>query len=173
MTTPAEPRWLNDRERHAWLSFLATKELLEDALDRQLQRDANLPHAYYQVLAMLSESPGRALRMSQLAEITNSSPSRISHAVARLEDAGWVERRKTPTDKRGSVAALTDAGFAALAAAAPGHVGAVRHFLFDALTTEQVGQLTAICAAALGRLDPDGAIRRSRFPQDHDGDPSR
>ena len=100
MTAATAPRWLTDRERHAWLSFLATTSLLEDALDRQLQRDSDLPHAYYLLMAMLSEAPGRAMRMTQLAEITNSSPSRISHAVARLEEAGWVQRAKCPTDKR-------------------------------------------------------------------------
>ena len=167
MTAATAPRWLTDRERHAWLSFLATTSLLEDALDRQLQRDSDLPHAYYLLMAMLSEAPGRAMRMTQLAEITNSSPSRISHAVARLEEAGWVQRAKCPTDKRGSVATLTDAGLATVVAAAPGHVEAVRQGFLDALTPEQVEQLIGICEAALCRLDPDGAIRRARDPRPH------
>jgi DNA-binding MarR family transcriptional regulator len=137
-------------------------QLLEGALDRQLQREADIPHAYYLLLAMLSEAPDRALRMSELAEITNSSQSRVSHAVARLEEAGWVRREKCPTDKRGSVAILTDAGYAAVVAAAPGHVEAVRSNLFDALTPEQVEQLIGICEAALDKLDPDASIRAFR-----------
>ncbi len=158
------PRWLTDRERQTWLAFLATTQLLDEALDRQLQRDAGMPHGYYMILAMLSEAPERKLRMSQLAEITNSSLSRLSHAVARLEEAGWVRREKCRTDKRGNIATLTDAGYAAIVAAAPGHVEAVREQLFDALTPEQVDQLGAICDAILDRLDPDGTRRAARHP---------
>ncbi|MBA3372886.1 MAG: MarR family transcriptional regulator [Actinomycetota bacterium] len=150
----SDERWLNAEQQQAWRAFLATSALLHAALDRQLQREAGIPHAYYMVLAMLSESPGRALRMSQLAEATNSSQSRISHAVARLEEAGWVRREQCPHDRRGLVAVLTDAGLAVLAEAAPGHVRAVREHLFDQLSPEQVRQLEAICRAALRQLDP-------------------
>jgi len=150
----SDERWLNAEQQQAWRAFLATSALLHAALDRQLQREAGIPHAYYMVLAMLSESPGRALRMSQLAAATNSSQSRISHAVARLEEAGWVRREQCPHDRRGLVAVLTDAGLAVLAEAAPGHVRAVREHLFDQLSPEQVRQLEAICRAALRQLDP-------------------
>lgn len=156
------PRWLDARERRAWLSYLSTSQLLQDALDRQLQRDSDMPHAYYMLLAMLSDAPDHALRMTELAERTNSSQSRVSHAVARLEQAGWIRRDRCPSDKRGTVAVLTDAGYAALAAAAPGHVEAVRDSLFDALSPEQVDQLIGICDAVLGRLDPDGTVRKAR-----------
>lgn len=145
-------RWLSAEEQSTWRAFLAASQLLADALDRQLQRDAGMPHAYYQVLAMLSESPARTLRMTDLARTMKHSQSRLSHAVARLEEAGWVRREKCPTDRRGSLAVLTDAGFAALAAAAPGHVDAVRENLFDQLSAEQVRQLREICEAALGKL---------------------
>jgi DNA-binding MarR family transcriptional regulator len=90
--------------------------------------------------------------MSSLAESSNSSRSRLSHAVARLEETGWVERRDCPTDRRGQVAVLTDKGFAALEAAAPGHVRGVREHLFDRLTREQVQQLREICEAIAGPL---------------------
>jgi DNA-binding MarR family transcriptional regulator len=153
------PRWLTERERHAWLWFLTATRLLDGALDRQLNQHAGMPHAYYMILAMLSEAPGRSLRMSDLAEITNSSQSRISHAIARLEGCGWVRRERCPTDKRGNFAVLTDAGYEVLTAAAPGHVEAVRRNLFDALTPEQVDQLAAICRAVASRLDPEGTLR--------------
>ncbi|MCU1625620.1 MAG: regulatory protein MarR [Pseudonocardia sp.] len=150
-------RWLTAEERAAWLAFVAATTLLDGALDRQLQREAGMPLAYYQILAMLSEVPARTLRMSELADITQSSQSRISHAVARLERQGWVLRRPCPDDRRSTFAELTPAGLAALAAAAPGHVRSVRENLFDVLSTEQVGQLAAICRAMLGPLtaDPD------------------
>ena len=150
MSTPgpdAAPRWLTADQQRAWRALLAFVTRLDDHLDRQLQRDAGMPHAYYQVLAMLSEAPDRTLRMSQLADATTSSPSRLSHAVARLEEKGWVRRDRHPTDRRGALAVLTDAGFDALVAAAPGHVAAVREVLFDRLDEEQVRSLRDVFEA--------------------------
>lgn len=138
-------RWLEADEQRAWRAFLHATQRVFAELDRQLQRDSGMPHAYYEVLVHLSEAPGRALRMRELADRTQSSRSRLSHAVARLESAGWVERRACPTDRRGMYAALTDEGFAALEAAAPGHVETVRSTVFDPLSAEQVEQLRAIC----------------------------
>ena len=146
-------RWLTDDEQRAWRAYLEATNLLFEALDRQAQTDAGMPHAYYEILVRLSEAPERALRMSDLATHTRSSRSRLSHAVARLEERGWVERRDCPTDRRGQVAVLTDAGFSALADAAHGHVEAVRTHLIDRLTSEQVGQLEAIGQAVLKGLE--------------------
>ncbi|WP_308282539.1 MarR family winged helix-turn-helix transcriptional regulator [Pseudonocardia nigra] len=158
-----DERWLEPDELDAWLSYVAASALLEAALDRQLQRASGMPHAYYQILAMLSEVPGRTLRMSDLAAITQSSQSRLSHAVARLERNGWVRRTPCPNDRRSTLTRLTDDGFAALAAAAPGHVRAVREHLFDRLTPEQVGQLRDICRAVVSGLSPDA--EPTRLPQ--------
>ena len=127
--------------------------LLFDALDRQLQRDAGIPHTYYEILVRLSEAPDRRLRMSVLADAARSSRSRLSHAVARLEERGWVRRFECATDKRGQVAELTDAGFAALAAAAPGHVAAVRANMIDLLSPEQVSQLEQIAGAMVAGIE--------------------
>ena len=148
----AATRWLDDREQTVWRSYLAASSLLTDQLDRELQRDAGMPHTYYEILVVLSESPCRVRRMSELADLCQSSRSRLSHAVSRLEEAGWVERRSCPSDRRGAFAALTDEGMAALVSAAPGHVDGVRRHLFDALTPEQVDQLGAISAAIRDRL---------------------
>jgi DNA-binding MarR family transcriptional regulator len=153
-----EPRWLTSAEQDAWRSFTAGCRALFTAVDAQLQRDAGMPLAYYEILVRLSEAPGRALRMSQLAEAASASKSRASHAVARLEERGWVKRMDCPTDRRGQVAMLTDEGCAVLVAAAPGHVEQVRQSLFDGLNAEQVAQLKAIgetmAAACAGRQDP-------------------
>lgn len=144
-----DTRWLSADEQKTWRAFLEVTQTLFERLDRQLQRDSNLPHTYYEILVRLSEAADRTLRMSELADRSQSSRSRLSHAVSRLEQQGWVERLECPTDRRGSLARLTDAGFAALAAAAPGHVEAVRSLLFDALTAEQVTQLGQISNAVL------------------------
>src|SRR5947209_4397356 len=124
--------WLDDEQQHTWRTWLTVAELLPRALDAQLQRDAGLSHAAYIVLAMLSESPDRRRRMSDLARRANQSQSRLSHTVARLEDRGWVRRERAAEDGRGYVAVLTDAGWDIVRSLAPGHVEAVREAMFDA-----------------------------------------
>ena len=151
-TTPLEdaaPRWLDADEQRTWRAWMGSARLVLETLDRQLSQTADLPHTYYEILARLSEAPGRTLRMSQLANGALVSRSRLSHAVSRLEDKGWIRRRSCPEDKRGALATLTDDGFAVLAAAAPGHVEAVRQVLFDPLDAAQVRQLDAICTRLL------------------------
>ncbi|KWV30817.1 MULTISPECIES: MarR family winged helix-turn-helix transcriptional regulator [Micromonospora] len=145
-------RWLDPDEQQTWRAFLAASRALTDTLDRELQRDAGMPHAYYEILVRLSDVPDRRLRMSELADLTGSSRSRLSHAVARLETSGWVRREDCPTDRRGQIAVLTDTGFAALAAAAPGHVEGVRRHLFDALSPAQVDQLRRISETLVAHL---------------------
>lgn len=152
MATGTEPRWLDAAEEETWRRFLSATRLLRDRLDRDLERDAGIPLSYYEILVRLSEAPARSMRMSHLAEQMLYSRSRVSHAVSRLEDAGWVRREPCPTDQRGSFAVLTDDGLVALEGAAPGHVEDVRRHLFDQLTDEQVGQLRAISARLYDHL---------------------
>lgn len=147
-----EPRWLSAGEQRAWRAYLESSKILFDALDRQLQREADMPHAYFEILVRLSETEGWALRMSELAAQTGSSRSRLSHAVARLEERGWVAREDCLTDRRGQIAKLTEAGYAVLRRAAPGHVGAVRNYLIEALDDEQLDQLTIIGEAIIAKV---------------------
>jgi len=141
------PRWLDPTEQRTWQAYMEANRRLFDGIDAQLQRDSGMPHAYYEILVRLSAAPGRTLRMRDLATAAQSSKSRLSHAISRLEERGWVRRQDCPTDKRGQLARLTEAGFAALADAAPGHVEQVRCSIFDALTSEQVTQLREISEA--------------------------
>jgi DNA-binding MarR family transcriptional regulator len=145
-------RWLTEEEQRAWRAYLESTKVLFDALDRQLQREADMPHAYFEILVRLSEAEGRSLRMSELADLTLSSRSRLSHAVARLEERGWVERENVATDRRGQLARLTDAGFAVLTQAAPGHVESVRGYVIDVLSTDQLRQLTAIGETIIAKV---------------------
>ncbi|WP_326582142.1 MarR family transcriptional regulator [Streptomyces sp. NBC_00481] len=155
MKTPSaeeEPRWLTEEEQRTWLAYVHATTLLEDHLDRQLQRDAGMPHLYYHLLVVLSAEPQRRLRMTELAMRTKITRSRLSHAVARLEKNGWVRREDCPVDKRGQFAVLTDAGFEMLSKSAPGHVAAVRQALFDRLSAEQqkaLGEIMGIIAKGL------------------------
>jgi DNA-binding MarR family transcriptional regulator len=143
----ASAPWLSDDEQATWRAFLAMQRKIRDRLERQLQQDAGVPMTYYIILAMLSEAPQRTLRMTELATIAGTSQSQLSHAASRLEEAGWIERRRCLDDKRGYLAVLTDAGFQVLAQAAPSHVESVRSVLFDRLTPQQVRQLRTIADA--------------------------
>ncbi|MFD9790397.1 MarR family winged helix-turn-helix transcriptional regulator [Streptomyces sp. NPDC059070] len=157
-TTPAdEPRWLTEDEQRTWRAYLHATTLLEDHLDRQLQRDAGMPHLYFGLLVQLSEAPRRRLRMTELAIGAKITRSRLSHAIARLEKNGWVRREDCPSDKRGQFAALTDEGFGVVERTAPGHVAAVRQAMFDRLTPEQTEQLGRIMRALAEGLQPKDA----------------
>jgi DNA-binding MarR family transcriptional regulator len=149
-----DTRWLSDEEQQVWRDFSAAVDMLRAHLEAQLQHESGMPHTYYEVLVKLSEAPDRMLRMSELADASRSSRSRLSHAVARLEANGWVRRQACPTDKRGAWAMLTEDGFAALEEAAPGHVEAVRENLFDPLSPEQVRSLGEISKAIVDKLTP-------------------
>ena len=156
-TTRTATRWLTSDEQAAWRSFLAMQKLIRETLERQLQQDAGMPMTYYIILAMLSEAPERTMRMTELAAIAGTSQSQLSHAATRLEESGWIERRRCLDDKRGYLAVLTDDGFAALSEAAPGHVESVRTVLFDALNPEQVGQLKSISDAVTAHSSTNGS----------------
>ncbi|MER6913238.1 MarR family transcriptional regulator [Streptomyces sp. NPDC000594] len=148
------PRWLSDEEQGVWRAYLHATTLFDDHLDRQLQRDAGMPHIYYGLLVQLSQAPHHRRRMTELAIDAKITRSRLSHAIARLEKKGWVRREECPTDKRGQNAVLTDAGYAVLRRAAPGHVEAVRQAMFDRLTPDQVRQLGEIMRIMAEGLQP-------------------
>jgi len=159
-------RWLSAEEQRAWLRLVAVTMLLPGRLESELKRDAGLSHFEYYVLAMISESPGRALLLTEVAARTNASLSRLSHVVAKLEKRGYLERSTSPHDARASLASLTDSGWAKVVASAPGHVNEVRSVVFDALSSEQVRQLSEICARLLATLDPDHRLLGLGAPPD-------
>jgi DNA-binding MarR family transcriptional regulator len=150
--------WLDDEQLRAWKALIVVTQLLPSALDRQLQADSGLAHSDYAVLATLSEAPDRKLRMSELATLMDYSQSRLSHAMTRIEKAGWVLREPCLEDKRVQYAMLTECGQEVLANAAPGHVAQVRRLVFDHLTSPEVQQLGAIAERILNQLVPEGAL---------------
>ena len=145
--------WLTAAELDSWLSLVRLMTWLPWSIDQQLQRDSNLGIVEYQVLAMLSNSPERKMRMSVLAQITNASLSRLSHLVKRLEERGLVRREPDPADGRFTNAILTDKGFRTLAAAAPGHVAHVRSLVIDVLSPEQLRRIGQAADRIMSRID--------------------
>ncbi len=141
--------WLTAEQQLAWRPFVALLFRLPAALDAQLQRDAGISHFEYMVLSSLSDAPRRTLRMSELAAMASGSLSRLSHVVSRLEAKGWVRREPCPGDGRFINAVLTEEGWRKVVATAPGHVAAVRQFLLDNLTDQEMRQLGAISTEVL------------------------
>jgi DNA-binding MarR family transcriptional regulator len=138
-------RWLTEDEQRNWRAWLATSQLLQDRLTREMQAQHGLTMADYEILVRLSEKPDRQMRMSDLAQATLSSRSRLSHQIDRMEKAGLVERRLCEDDRRGAFAALTESGWNTLVAAAPDHVESVRNHLVDQLTPAEFTALGSAC----------------------------
>ncbi|MGH3630332.1 MAG: MarR family winged helix-turn-helix transcriptional regulator [Sciscionella sp.] len=155
MDAPQEPRWLDAEERRAWVGLARTLVRLPAALDAQLRRDAGISHFEYQVLAVLSETPGHTLRMSELATLSEGSLPRLSQVVARLEQRGWVRRTPDPADGRYTLAILAEQGLTKVTEAAPGHVEEVRRLVLDPLTKTQYRQLSEIGRRIMHAIDPD------------------
>jgi DNA-binding MarR family transcriptional regulator len=141
--------WLSEEQQAAWRPFVALLLRLPTALDAQLQKDAGITQFDYLVLSGLSEAPAHTLRMSELAATANSSLSRLSHVVSRLEAKGWVRREACPGDGRFINAVLTDEGWEKVKETAPGHVAAVRELLVGTLSEDELVRLGAISTKVL------------------------
>lgn len=150
-------RWLSEQEQKQWRSYLTASELVRNALNQDLVTAQGISFPEYEILVRLAEADQRTLRMSDLAEQTLSSRSRLSHQVTRLEERGWVQRSPCQVDRRGLNATLTDAGMAKLEESAPDHVESVRSRLIDPLSEEEYAALAAACQKIAQALDPSQA----------------
>ncbi|HEX8865821.1 MAG TPA: MarR family transcriptional regulator [Lentzea sp.] len=146
-------RWLSEAEGNAWHHFVQAYHLLERQIEQQLQRDAGLSHAQYNVLVVLSGQPGNRMRMTELARRVVVSKSSLTYQIGKLEKSGLVRREPHESDERGIVAVLTDAGRALLDSAAPGHVETVRAYLIDLFTPEQLAQLGGFMQVVAEKAD--------------------
>jgi DNA-binding MarR family transcriptional regulator len=125
----------------SWFRLAGGMRSLLNALDRQLRDESGMTHDDYVILSRLHRASDRTLRMSDLAREVGFSPSRLSHAVGRMEDAGWVERSRSQTDRRGTDATLTDRGVEVVEAATPAHLALVKKLVFDTLGEERAADL--------------------------------
>jgi len=147
------PKVLSGTEARAWRALSLVTQLVDEALDHCLQRDAGVSRAYFDVLVALSEAPAQRLRMSDLAHRLRFSQSRVTHAIASMERRGWVVRQASPDDRRGQFATLAIKGAGVLDAVAPLHAREVRALLLDRLSADQTAQLEAICDTLLAQFD--------------------
>lgn len=153
--------WLEPDELRVFRAFSRGWQSVSAQLDADMERDADLPRTYFDILWRLRRAPGRALRMSQLAEMTNSKLSRVTHAVGRLETAGLVRREVPEGDRRGWLAVLTDAGVTRVERAAPVYARSVRRHVLGPLDRAAQSQLTSIGETLLRNMDLQTS-RRSR-----------
>lgn len=146
-------------ELDTWSSIATLLEWLPAALDAQMQEESGISHFEYGILFALSRSEQGVLRMSELASYANSTLSRLSRAVARLERRGWVKRDPDPSDGRATVAAITEAGAHAAQSATPGHVALVRSLVFASLSPSQARQLGESSRRILAAMGDEGRWR--------------
>jgi DNA-binding MarR family transcriptional regulator len=151
-----DTRWLDADELRAWLRLAGVMLKLAPALDSQLQRDSDMTHFDYLCLAMLSEESDWTTTMSSLAARVNSSLSRLSHVITKLERRGWVERSRSETSGRVKMVTMTDKGYAVLVEAAPTHVEFVHSLIYDGLTAEDVAGLRRLMTHVLERIEASG-----------------
>jgi DNA-binding MarR family transcriptional regulator len=148
----SQTRWLSREQQAAWRAYIVGTTLLTDTLDRELRQSHGISLGEYEILVRLSESPGRTLRMAQIAESMRHSRSRVTHTVSRMEKAGLVSRCAAEGDRRGVDAKMTDKGWDLLVAAAPTHVNGVREHFVDLATEEQFAVLGTVMDAVSDHL---------------------
>jgi DNA-binding MarR family transcriptional regulator len=138
--TDGQPHWLTDEQQQAWRATVQLSQLLLRQLDRDLAA-YGLNGRDYEILVELSEAPDHRLRMTDLADATSQSRSRLSHQISRMENRGLVRRDDCEGDKRGTFAVLTRTGFETIERVAPHHVEQVRRHFIDRLTGEQLEEI--------------------------------
>ena len=158
MSHSSEPRWLSKDEDFTWRAIWSLMTWLPVKLEAQLREDHGLSLSEYYALSQISEAPDRAIRLSELAEITNMTLSHLSRVISRMMKAGWVERVTDPEDGRYTLGKLTDAGWDKVTEMAPGHVEAVQQAIFDQLTDEQVQALGEGAARIAEAVSPHGEV---------------
>jgi DNA-binding MarR family transcriptional regulator len=145
-------RWLTEDEQQAWRGLLRMTSQLNARMNRQLQDEAGISLADYEVLVELSEAPEGRRRVFELASALAWEQSRVSHQLARMQRRGLIARQECPADARGAFVVLTETGRAAIEQAAPAHVETVRQLVFDGLSPDQLAALTAVSSSVLDRL---------------------
>lgn len=153
-------RWLTTEERRAWLCLVATHMHLMPALEADLQQRGGVSIFEYQVMTMLSES-AEPLAMSELAARTDSSLSRLSHAVRKIEVRGWIQRSTSLQDARVTLAELTAQGREEIVRLAPIHVASVRTLFLDLLDQQDLQDMVRIGGKIVKHLKPDHWVFRN------------
>ena len=162
-TSAPTVEWLTDAEQTAWRAFITGARRLTEQLDQELKA-RGVSHDDYGVLVALSESEGDRMRMSELADHSVESRSRLSHHIGRLEARGLVTRQACPEDRRGSWAVLTPEGRETIEAIAPHHVAGVRQYFLDQLSAEELAVLGTVFGRINANLGPGASCLGDTCP---------
>src|SRR5687767_13264716 len=146
-------RWLNEREERAWRALQFMQMRLEGELARQLAADSGLSYPDYVVLVALTDRSDGRMRLFELAGVLGWEKSRLSHHISRMADRGLVAKKRCDADRRGAYVVITTRGRNEIAAAAPGHVAAVRRLFVDRLTPRQLDAVGDAAEAVLAAFD--------------------
>ncbi|WP_416985187.1 MarR family winged helix-turn-helix transcriptional regulator [Streptomyces sp. T028] len=150
-------RWLTTEEQHAWRNFVRLHEKLGGRLSRLLQTESSLSAADFAVLVNLTDVPEGRQRYQDLARTLEWEKSRMSHHIARMAGRGLVVREECLEDARGAFVVITEQGRAAVEAAAPLHVEAVRGLFLDHVTPSELRTLGQISERVVEKLDEDAS----------------
>ena len=150
----SDVQWLSEREERAWRGLQFMQLRIDGELARRLAAESNLSYADYGVLVALTDQPDGRVRLFELGSELGWEKSRLSHHIARMTKRGLVTKEKCPTDRRGSFVVVTDFGRSEIAAAAPGHLAAVRELFVDHLTAKQLEQMAEIAETVLAATEP-------------------
>ena len=99
----------------------------------------------YDVLFTLSQQPERSIRLRDLNKHVLLTQPSVSRLVDRLVARGFVGKCPEPTDARGSIIRLTDAGFDIFRRVAVEHMASISRRMGAALSSEEMAQLAALC----------------------------
>lgn len=155
MAVTDDTPWLDPAEMRVWRAWLAAVGNASTLIGDGLKTTTGMAVEDYEVLVHLSEAEDRRVRMSDLSAMLHHSQSRLSQRIDRLAKQGLVCREKCPSDRRGTFAVLTDAGFDRLAAAAPHHVRDVRAAVIDQINPDQLESLAEILERIAAARRPD------------------
>jgi DNA-binding MarR family transcriptional regulator len=148
-----ETRWLDEREDRAWRTLQLMQMRVEGELARQLAADSGLSYPDYVVLVALTDRDDGRMRLFELGATLGWEKSRTSHHVGRMAARGLVTKERCGSDRRGSFVVITPQGRREIAAAAPGHVAAVRRMFVDHLTPAQLDAVADIAEIVLAAFD--------------------
>ena len=165
-TTTTQPRWLDAREQASWRAYLDMTAKLTARLNREMQAASGISIADFSVLVQLSEHADARMRVLELARALGWEKSRLSHQLTRMQQRGLIERSYCSEDRRGAFVVLTEKGRETVVAAAPLHVEAVRRYVFDELTPEQVDALGRIARTVADLVDAACAGREESCDED-------
>jgi DNA-binding MarR family transcriptional regulator len=138
--------------------FVESYKGLSTKLERGLDQETGLSLQWFELLIRLARSPGHRLRMSDLAMQTSLTPSGLTRAVDRLEEAGLVERVACPSDRRGAFAALTEAGLARITAAVGPHLGHLEEHFTGILSADEQRDLSRLLRKVRDHVNPEAAV---------------